>query len=533
MRARPMIATAALAALLAGCTTGSKSASPPAGTGSSGSGSSAPSSSAQLVVAVGANPPSFDPAAQASSSSMQIMNMIVETLTYTDATGKAQPLLATSWSAAPDGLSWTFHLRTGVTFSDGEPFDAQAVQFNLDRLLNPSTYQADVNVLSVIKSVDVVDASTVRINLASKYAALPAALSFAAAGIAAPKSVTESPNTAAKVVKPVGTGPYVFGSFTANSQVTVTRNPHYWGTEPYYATQVFKIVPDAASQEALLKSGGAQVITSPEPSDLTALQNDSSYQVSFGDTTYIIQMPINTTSKSAPKLADPRVRQALNYAIDRATIISKILFGAGKEPSGPLSTLEFGACDMSDPYTYDPAKAKALLQAAGAEGMTLRMMSSNGRYPGDYQVAEAVKGYLTAVGLKVTLANPTDYSTYLSAIYVAPDKATTDLSLDGWGTYFPDANQGLLEFKSDYFPPSGYNQSYWQDAQYNSDYVAGNEATDPAARQASYCSAQKILWAAAPAIWLYQLQSPVVTVKGLSGVTIRSDSEVDTRFARP
>ena len=219
----------------------------------------------------------------------------------------------------------------------------------------------------MIKSVDVIDAQHVRINLSAPYAALPSALSFAAAGIVAPKSVTQAPNTMAKIVKPVGTGPYKFVSFTQNSSVIVTRNNSYWGPKPSYAEQVFKIVPDSSTQQALLTSGGAQVITDPALSSLASLQSNPSYKVSFGDTSYVIQVVINTLSSFAPKLRNPMVRQALNYAVDRNAIISKILFGGGKLLTGPLSPVEFGACTAGAPYTYDPAKAKKLL--ASAEGL--------------------------------------------------------------------------------------------------------------------------------------------------------------------
>jgi peptide/nickel transport system substrate-binding protein len=264
-----MATATALALALAACSSSSSS-------GSANGNSSTSTSAGQLTIAIGANPPTLDPAAQSSSSSMQIENMIVQELTYVGSSGTVQPLLATSWKVAPNGLSWTFNLRSGVKFSDGEPFNADAVKFSLDRLLNPSTYNADVNVLSVIKSVDVLSPTQVQIDLSSPYAALPAALSFAAAGIVAPKSVTEAPNTMAKVVKPVGTGPYTLANFTPNSSVTLSANPSYWGTKPAYQTQVFKIVTDSASQEALLRSGQAQVITDPELSDLTALKADSS-----------------------------------------------------------------------------------------------------------------------------------------------------------------------------------------------------------------------------------------------------------------
>jgi peptide/nickel transport system substrate-binding protein len=528
MKFRLSVGVTAVVAAVATVTACTSNSSPPSGSGSSPGGASA----GQLTVAIGANPPSFDPAAQSSSSSMQIENMIVETLTRVGATGTVEPLLATSWRASANGLAWTFMLRSGVKFSDGEQFNATAVKFSLDRLLSPKTYDADVNVLSVIKSVNVVSPTEVTINLSSPYAALPSALSFAAAGIYAPKSATQAPNTTAKITKPIGTGPYEFTSYTPNSSVVLTANASYWGPKPAFKTQVFKIVPDPASQQALLESGGAQIITDPEPSDIDSLKSNPSYSVSFGDTSYVIQIVINTLSSYAPKLRNPMVREALNYAVDRNAIISKILFGAGKIVTGPLSSLEFGACDVGSPYNYDPAKAKQLLAAAGASGITVRMSSSNGRYPGDYQVAQAVAGYLRAVGVHVKLANPTDYPTYLASVFVAPGKATTDLSLDGWSTYFPDASQGLLEFKSGYWPPSGYNQSYWQNPTYNSLYVKGNTSSSPATREQAYCQAQKIVWHAAPSIWLYQLRSPLVTTSKITGVSIRSDSEINTIYAR-
>lgn len=502
-----LVLAAALAA--AGCS--SSSSSP---TASSASGTSS-RSGGTLVTVIGNDIDTLDPAAQATASVMAIEDMMVQELTTLSQSGRAEPLLATSWSQASDGLSWTFNLRHGVKFSDGTPFNAAAVKFNLDRLNSSKTYKADPNVFTVIKSVDPVSTYQVKIELKSPFPALPTALSLPIAGFISPASAAKSPNTVAQIKVPVGTGPYKYSSYVPNDHLTMAANPDYWGTKPYYSTQEYRFVTDPATALALFQSGQAQVVLGPPQTSLSQLKASS--ELLETDSAYAIQMEFSTQDHSVAALRNVKVRQALSWAINRPLIISKILDGAGKELSGPFPLTDPGACATGN-YGYDPAKAKAMLKAAGVSHLSLKMVSPQGRYPQDYEIAQAVAGMLRAIGVQVSLANPVSFATYLSQVMVAPARATSDLHLLGWGSLYGDASQALLQFQSIQMPPAGYDGTYFENKQYDNLVNAGNNDLTDSARFAKYCQAEKLLSAQAPSIWLYQEENPVAVATSVHGV---------------
>ena len=502
--------------------------------GSSGADDGQPTASAELLTtAIGFDIDTLDPAAQVTTNVMQLLKMGVETFTMMEPDGAIVPSLATEWTTSEDGLSWDFTLRDDVTFQDGEPFNAEAAKFNFERVLSPDTFKAAPNVLTVIESAEVVDEYTLRLNLKNPFAPLPAALSFPVSGMISPASATVAPNTIQQIQNPVGSGPYTIANWSKGQEISMERNEDYWGEAPAYATQVFKVVPEASSREALLRSGGADVIAAPPASSLPALDADSSTQVVWADTSYVIQLVFNTSSESQPLLQDPVVRQALNYAIDRDALIENVLFGAGKTLEGPLPANVFGSCTMESPYNYDPDKAKDLLAAAGATGMKLTVVSPNGRYVQDYQAAEAVVGQLDAVGIDAELGASTDWPTYLSTLYVPATEAQNEASLLGWGTLYGDASQALLQMRNDYLPPDGLNATYWDSAEFTALVDEGNSVIDEGECTAAYCEAQKLVYEAAPVIWLYQLVSPIVTTDDVTDVNGLPNLMFETTWATP
>ena len=239
-----------------------------------------------LTVAIGIDPDTLDPAAQTTTTAAQIVDMMAETLVTMDSNGKLQPLLATTWQQASDGMSWTFTLRSGVKFTDGTPFNAAAVKFNFDRLLSPTTFKSQPGVLGGKTGIDhvvAVDDTHVQFFLKSQFSPFAAALTQTNSAIISPASVNVAPNKPEVITQPVGTGPYVFKDRVASDHITMTANKNYWGTKKAnYDTQVYKIVPEAASREALVKSGGADVVVAPPANDIPALQNDPSVHVILG-----------------------------------------------------------------------------------------------------------------------------------------------------------------------------------------------------------------------------------------------------------
>jgi peptide/nickel transport system substrate-binding protein len=521
-----LAALLAVAGLLVACGGGSQQSS------------GGPKHGGTLKVAIGIDPDTLDPAAQTTTTSAQIVDMMAETLVRVDEKGAVQALLATKWEGAADGLSYTFTLRQGIKFQDGTPFNAQAVKFSIDRLLSPKTFKAQPAILggkTGIDHVDVVDDSHVKFTLKTRLAPFVAAMTQTVAAIISPASVTVAPNKPEQVTQPIGTGPYKFQERVAGDHITMAANKDYWGTKKAnYDTQEYKVVPEAASREAQVTSGGVDVINLPPANDIPALQANSNVKVILGPSDRTIQIVINTQDQAQPLLQKPEVRQALNYAVDKNAIIQKVLFGAANPLDGPMAKTLFGYCSVGSPYTFDPAKAKSLLQSAGASGMSVKLVSPTGRYVQDIQVANAVAGYLRDAGLKVDGPGTTDWPTYVPTYTLAPpSQAKTDLHLLGWAPAYLDAQQQFEQFYSPRTPPAGQESSYYKNPQVDALIEQGNTGTDSTQRQKTYCDAAKLVWKDAPWIFLYNQRYPLVTTSKVTGVTGLPNEKFVTTWASP
>ena len=489
-----------------------------------------------LTVGTGTDADTLDPAAQTTTIVGAMLGMTVEPLVQLNKEGKVIPDLATSWSMSPDGLTYTFNLRQNVKFSDGEPFNAAAAVKSLDRLNSPQTFAAKPGSLKIIKDVTAVNDHKLQIQLKSAFSPFVGAMATVVAGVLAPNSFTEQGNTIAKVVWPVGTGPYTYTGRVIGEQLSFSRNSSYWGQKPAFAKQVYKVVPDAASREALVKSGQAQAIETPSPNDLPALEKSGSgTKVVLGPDDRMIGVVVNTQDPRVPQLSNPLVRQALDYAIDKNTIIQKVQFGAAKPLTAPLASSVFGYCDSTSQnnYQYNVQKAKQLLQQAGATNLTLTFASPNGHYAGDYEDSQAVAADLEAIGIKVTIPNPPTWPSYVAAINVAPSKATADLSLLGWAPQFLDASQAYQIFQSSEIPPNGLNTSYWSTPQTDSLIDQATTTTSKATSQSDYCQVAKSVWNASPWLWLYNPENPIVTTTTVKNIYGLPNEQVITTFAQP
>ncbi len=489
-----------------------------------------------LKVAIGIDPDTLDPAAQTTTTSSQIVDMMAETLVTVDEKGALKPLLATKWEPAADGLSYTFTLRQGIKFQDGTPFNAQAVKFSLDRLIDPKTFKAQPGILggkTGIDHTDVVDDSHVRVALKTRLAPFVSAMTMTNAAIVSPASVSVAPNKPEVIAQPAGTGPYKFKERVAGDHLTLVANRDYWGTKPNYDTQLFKIVPEAASREALVKSGEVDVINLPPANDIPALQADSTVKVVMGPSDRTIQVVINTQDQAQPLLQKPEVRQALNYAVDKDTIIKKVMFGAATPLDAPMARTLFGYCSVGS-YRYDVTKARSLLQSAGATGMSVKLVSPTGRYVQDIQVANAVAGYLRDAGLKVDGPGTTDWPTYVPTyVLPPPSQARTDLHLLGWAPSYLDAQQQFEQFYSPRTPPAGQESSYYRNPEVDALIEKGNSEIDSGQRQKDYCTAARTVWNDAPWIFLYNQKYPLVTSSKVSGVTGLPNEKFVTTWASP
>lgn len=479
----------------------------------------------QFDIAVGIEPDTFDPAGNTTTTVGNIVDYAVETLTRLDSDGKLQPGLASSWELSTDGLTATLKLRTGVKFHDGTPFNAQAVKFTLDRVLDPAVTVPTRSALKPMSKIDAVDDSTVRITLSRPYLPLFDALSTTAAAIVSPASVDKHGNSYKKIEHPIGTGPYTFDTYKKGDRVTFQRYADYWGEKPYYETVVFRIVPEAASRESLLLAGQADLIVLPPISDVQRLDTGKT-KVLLAPSDRSIFVQIKT-----PKITDVRVRQALNYAVDKQAMIKTLLFGAADVLDAPMSNKLNGYCPTGS-YDYDPAKAKSLLQQAGVSNLTVTMGTPTGRYLQDKEVAESIANYLREVGVTVKVETM-DWSSYVAQVSAPLQKQKFDFQLLGWAPQFLDASFQMQQFDSSNHPPAGLASSFYRNPQVDSLVKQAAVEVDKAKREKLYCGASKIIWNDAPWIFLWTQKFPIAYSRSIENISSLPVEKFSAIYARP
>lgn len=471
-----------------------------------------------IVIAIGAEPENLDPLKMMSAPAATIAEHMVENLIYLAEDGTLQPALAESWEPAADGLSWFLNLREGVTFHDGQPFNAEAVKYNLDRFMAKGAFEGGeaavfAFLLGRVTEVEVVDEYTVQIHLDDVFAPIASHLSHSFIGIHSPASL-EALDAGDYVSAPVGTGPFKYASWDRGEQIYMERNDNYWGGAPTLDSVTFKFVPEAGSRVIMLETGEAHAIMAVPPTDIARLQGEAGIDVVFQNSVRVIYIGFNLERDI---FKDVRVRQALNYAIDKEAIIATIFQGVGEPSSAPIVPAIFGYT-QAGPYEYNPEKAKQLLADAGyGGGFDVELFHPTGRYPQDATVTEAVQAMLAEVGVNASLTTY-DWGTYLDTVIVPPDQAEHDAYMLGWGTVTLDADYGLYAlYHSSQWPPMN-NVSYYANAEVDDLLDEARVTPDRGVREGLYRQAIEVIWEDAPWIFLHnegQVNAVRSNVKGL------------------
>jgi peptide/nickel transport system substrate-binding protein len=479
-------------------------------------------------IAIGIDLDTVDPPQMTTTTVANVVDYSVETLTKLDKSGKTVPGLATSWDLSGDGKTMTLHLRKGVTFSDGTPFDADAVKFNLDRLLDPKVESPQRAPYTSISSVDTVDDSTVRLNLSHPDPALPSALSASTSGLISPKSVDKDGNSYKNIVHPVGTGPYEFVKYQQGDQVLFTKNADYWGKKPHYQKVVFHIVPEAATRESLVRAGQDDMAVLPPVADLQQLRQSADTDVLLAPSDRTIFIAMQTPN---PALDNPQVRQALNYAVNKQAIIKNVLFGAAEPMTAPVAPSVDGYCHVGQ-YPYDPKKAKQMLADAGAGNLSLTLGTPTGRYLQDKEATDAIAGNLRDVGVDVQVRTM-DWASYLEATDVPMKQQKFDAHVLGWAPAFLDSSQQMLQFRSDQIPPNGLATSLYSNKKVDALSNAATTELDAQKRRSDYCQAWKTVWKDAPWLFLWVQKYPIVYSSDVAGVSYLPNEKFNAVYAHP
>ena len=515
-RSRPgRIGAAAVAAMvLASCTTSGEP-----GSGGEGSGET-------FTIAIGVDLDTVDPAQQTTTTVQNVIDYGLETLTSLDKDGKTQPGLATEWETSESGKEVTLNLRGGVKFHDGTSFDAEAVKFNLDRIRDPKVTVPIGGAFVVINNVEVVDESTVRLDLEYPDPSLISNLAITTSAIISPESATKEGNTYDNIVKPVGTGPYTFKSFQKGDKAVFEKYDDYWGEKPHYDTVVFSIVPEGTSREAVLRSGEADLIMNPPVTDLEALEDDPNIDVLKAPSDRAVFMAFNT---SKPPFDDVNVRRALNYAIDKESVVENVLFDTVDVMDSPLAASVNGYCGVGS-YDYDPEKAKKLLAEAGQTDLSITLGTPSGRYLQDKQAAQAIAANLADVGVQAKVST-TDWPSYLSAI-VEKD-GPYDMHMLGWAPGALDAPTQFQMFQKSMWPPNGLASAFYTNERVEPLIAEGNRELDDEKRNEIYCEAQELLWSEAPWLFMWSQNLVLAYSSDIEGITYTPNEKFDTVYARP
>lgn len=492
----------------------------------------APASLAQSTfrIAIGVDPDSLDPVQGTTTTVDNILDYVVQTLTTLDETGAVVPVLATDWAFSADGLQLDFTLRDGVVFHDGTPLTSEVVLWNFDRLLDPDVNVPRRGTYTVIDRVEALDDLHVRLHLKAPAPYLVGAFATTTSALISPTSVDLDGNSYANITRPIGTGPYTFTSRSLSERVVVDRYDGYWGEKPYYERVVFSIVPEATTRESLLLAGQADLIILPPISDIPALNANPAVKVYFGPSNRTIFIVINTTK---PLLNDARVRQALNYAVDKEAIVDGILFGAATVMDAPMASSLFGYRSIGQ-YPYDPERARELLAEAGVKPgeLVLDFMAPTGRYVQDFPASQAIANYLSEVGITANVRTM-DWPTYVATMTKPAEENATNLHFLGWSPSFMDASQQYQQFLESQHPPKGLATSFYTNPEVERLVAEGNSTVDEAKRAELYAQASQLIWDDAPWIFLWVQNFPMVHSSKVTNISGLPNEKFHAIYAKP
>lgn len=374
-----------------------------------------------VVMGMTLEPPGLDPTTAAAAAIAEVtLYNVYETLTKINEDGSVSPLLAESWQASPDLKTYTFKLRKGIKFQNGEPFDSAAVKFSFDRAATPTSTNKDKSLFQSFASVTAPDADTVVITLKNAEPNLPFLIGQATASIVEPKS---APTDA---TQPVGTGPYVLGAWAKGSSITLNKWPDYRNASAIKLNKVtIRIISDPSAQVAALLSGDVDAFPRVAAArSLAQFKADSRFVVLVGGSKAKTIVAINNKRKP---LDDVRVRRAILAAIDRKAMIDGAVDGFGVPIGSFYTPGSLGYVDTTGINPYDPAKAKKLLAEAG---ITTPLELSLKLPPPPYarQGGEILAAQLAKVGITAKIEN-VEWAQWLSQVFSPTGPHNFDLTI--------------------------------------------------------------------------------------------------------
>jgi len=483
-----------------------------------GSGAAARTPDGVLVVGQVAEPKSLDPGAVTALNDFRILvNLYDGLVRYRPGTLEIAPALATAWTVSDDGTTYTFTLREGVKFHDGTPFDAAAVTFTFDRMLDPEHPQHDTGPFPLahfffghVKSVAAVDAHTVRFRLDAPFAPFLSNLAYPTALIVSPAAVQRHGADFGR--HPSGTGAFRFTRWDANRRVVVERNPDYWDGPPKLEAVVFRPLTDPNTRVTEMLAGGLDLMLEVPPDQVAVFGDKGGFRLRRAPGPHLWFLILNT--REGP-FADVRVRRAVNHAIDKKALANQLLQGTATAADGVIPAAFAWAHDPKlTPYAYDPDKARALIREAGADGakVTFAVAEGGSGMLDPVAMGTAIQADLAKAGLDVSIETY-EWNTYLRRVNGGLS-GKADMAEMAWMTNDPDTLP-YLALRADAAPEKGgFNSGYYANPQVDRLLEQARRTTDRAERGRLYRQVERVVHDDAPwAVVASGVQTAVTTTQ--------------------
>jgi peptide/nickel transport system substrate-binding protein len=483
-----------------------------------------------LVFAKSKDANRLDPADVTDGESSAVTENVFDgLLQFKNGSTEIEPALATHWDVAPDGRTYTFHLRQGVTFHDGTPCDAAAVKFSFDRQRKPLEGQImeywQSFFATSVGDVEVADARTVRVHMQRRDATFLSKLAMFSMGIVSPTAARKWGADFSR--HPVGTGPFKFVAWKPNEKIVLAANPDYWGGRPYLDRVIFKPVLENSVRLLELEVGGVGTeagvagMDGINPDDIPRVLANPELQLLSDAGLNVGYLALNT---QRPPLDDKRVRQALNYAIDKRNLL-KAFFADGKigiVAKNPLPPILWGHADDLADYPHDPELARRLLAEAGHGGglsLTLWAMPVARPYmPLGLKIGEVLQEDLREVGIKTEIVTH-EWATYLDKMSNGDHTA----ALIGWVGDYGDPDNFLYTFfhSANARKGSSSNYAFYKNPAVDKLLDAAREGADEKQRAALYRQVQTVVHDDAPWVPLFHARQMAVLRRDVRGYRLQ------------
>ena len=501
-----------------------------------------------LTVGVRGGPESMDPHFSALGPQADAVKHIYDTLVGTGVDLQLEPSLATSWEPIDD-VTWEFKLREGVKFHDGSDFTAEDVKFSIERIPNvtgPTTMEIYIR---RIADVEIVDDYTLRITTDGPAATLPfdfvrlfIVSSAAAADFSDIESATEGFNSGEAAI---GTGPFKYVSWEPKGELVLERFDDHWRGAAPWESVVRREISDDSSRLAALKAGDVDLINYVSSADYLALERDNDINTFLGDSVYVMNLQLDQrdeTPKVYAKDGSPlgenpfqkkAVREALDLAIDRETMVDIVLEGLGTPARQLMPEGFFGSSDEIEAKPYDPDRAMELLAEAGyPDGFAMDLYCTNDRLPGDGAICEGLGQMFAQVGID-TNVNAISRSVYF------PAQARKEYSafMNGWGTLTGEASYtlgSLAHSPNEEVRMGAFNRIEYENPEVDRLMQAGSKELDADKRRAFYEEAMKLTVEDRAYLPIVVLQTVwAANADAVGDVATRADEETLAFYIQP